>query len=187
MTTYLLPGEHLRCLARPHWIVLFRSSWWVFFVLGAAAVAALGLRAAPLPAGVGALAAAVLLFAFAAGTTAAGAAFLSWSSRFVVVTDMRAIQQSGVVRKRRTMIPLDRIQDVTTERGLFGTLLDYGDIIVTTAGLPVTAGSPRKKSAHEGLVARPSLVLPRVRSPEQVAQSLFKQPFRTKGALWEGE
>jgi len=181
MATSLLPGEHLRCLARPHWIVLIHSLLWVPLVLGAAVVLSLALQAAPPPAG--AAAPPVLLLALAISTTGTGVAFVSWSSRFVLVTDLRAIQQSGVVRKRRTMIPLDRIQDVTTERGLFGTLLGYGNIIVTTAGLPVAAPSPkrRRKSSGEELVARPSLVLPRVRSPEQVAQALFEHPFRAEG------
>ena len=106
-----------------------------------------------------------------------------------IVTDLRAIQQSGVVRKRRTMIPLDRIQDVSTERGLLGTLLDYGDIIVTTAGLPVGSADQKRRrtTGGEGMVARPSLVLPRVRAPEQVARSLFVHPFRTGEVSWEVE
>lgn len=180
MTTQLLPGESLRCLARPHWIVLARSVAWVPFLIAAGVVVTYGLRAAPLPARAGMLAAPVLLLAVATGTTWAAAAFVSWSSRFVLVTDLRAIEQSGVVRKRRTMIPLDRIQDVSTERGVFGALLDYGDVIVTTAGLPVAAGAPRRRLASrgEGMVARPSLVLPRVRAPEQVARSLFVRPSR---------
>ena len=184
MTTQLLPGEHLRCLARPHWIVLVRSLTWAPFVLAAAVTTAFALRAEPLSAGAAMLAAPVLLLAVATSTTAAAAAFLSWSSRFVLVTDLRAIQQSGVVRKRRTMIPLDRIQDVSTERGLLGTLLDYGDIIVTTAGLPVGSAEQkrRRRSGGEGLVARPSLVLPRVQAPEQVARSLFVNPSRTTEA-----
>ena len=186
MTTQLLPGEHLRCLARPHWIVLVRSLTWAPFVLAAAVTTAFALRAEPVSAGAAMLAAPVLLLAVATSTTAAAAAFLSWSSRFVLVTDLRAIQQSGVVRKRRTMIPLDRIQDVSTERGLLGTLLDYGDIIVTTAGLPVGSAEQkrrrRRRSGGEGLVARPSLVLPRVQAPEQVARSLFVNPSRTTEA-----
>jgi membrane protein YdbS with pleckstrin-like domain len=186
MTTKLLAGEHLRCLARPHWIVLVRSLAWVPFLLAAAGLMVVGLHAAPLPAGASLLATPILLLAVGTCTTGAGVAFISWSSRFVLVTDVRAIQQSGVVRKRRTMIPLDRIQDVSTERGLLGTLLDYGDIIVTTAGLPVAAASPKRrwKSGGEGMVARPSLVLPRVRAPEQVARSLFEQPFRRQGTSW---
>lgn len=138
---------------------------------------AFGLRAPFFPPGAAALGAPVLLLAVAISATRSGAAYISWSSRFVLVTDLRAIQQSGVVRKQRTMIPLDRIQDVSTERGLLGTLLDYGDITVTTAGLPVAAPASKRKrlTGREGMVARPSLVLARVRAPEEVAQSLFEQ------------
>lgn len=130
--------------------------------------------AVPLLRGARVLAPPAFLLTLAVSAGGAGAAFISWSSRFVLVTDRRAIQQSGVVRRRRTMIPLDRIQDVSTERGLLGALLDYGDIIVTTAGLPLSAPASRKRSSGEGMMARPSLVLARVRTPERVARSLFE-------------
>jgi membrane protein YdbS with pleckstrin-like domain len=174
--TELLPGEHVRCLARPHVIVLIQSLWWTPLVAGAAALLSVVLRLVPVR-GVGVLVAPAVLLALLIVATGAGAAYTSWSSRFVLVTDLRAIQQSGIVRRRRTMIPLDRIQDVTTRRGFVGTLLDYGDIIVTTAGLPVSASPAEKKIRGEGMVARPSLVLARVRSPERVARSLFQTPI----------
>ncbi|MGH7910537.1 MAG: PH domain-containing protein, partial [Candidatus Dormibacteraceae bacterium] len=69
---------------------------------------------------------------------------------------------------------LDRIQDVTTEQGFWGGALGYGDVLVTTAGW--AASGPARGSSPARVVppgGRPSLVLSRVRSPDQVAQSLF--------------
>lgn len=172
--TELLPGEHARCLARPHWVVLLRSLVWIPPVIGAGLLGSLALHlVAPAPEAE-VLAPPAFLLSLVVGTGGAGAAFLSWSSRFVLVTDRRAIQQSGIVRRRQTMIPLDRIQDVTTERGLLGALLDYGDIIVTTAGLPLAGPSPKRTSPGGATPPRPSLVLARVREPERVARSLFE-------------
>ncbi|MBO0745245.1 MAG: PH domain-containing protein [Candidatus Dormibacteraeota bacterium] len=171
--TELLPGERLRCVARPHWIVLVRSLGWIPPVVGAGVLVSLSLHAVPLLRGAEVWAPPVFLLGLVVGAGGAGGAFVSWSSRFVLVTDRRAIQQSGVVRRRRTMIPLDRIQDVTTERGLLGALLGYGDIIVTTAGLPLRAPARERNARNERAVARPSLVLGRVRTPDLVARSLF--------------
>lgn len=166
--TKLLPGERLRCLARPHWIVLARSLVWSPAPLLAVVVPAVAARALPVPAGLALLVPPALLLGLAAGAGAAGAGHIAWASRFVLVTDRRAAQQSGIPRRRRTMVPLDRIQDVTTARGPLGTLLGYGDINVTTAGLP-----------------RPSLVLTRVRAPSrshEPSSPATQPPIRTERA-----
>ena len=91
MTVELLPGEHLRCLARPHWIVLFRSLLWVALPLGGAIAVSVALQAVPALAASAFLAPPAVMLALVISAGGAGAAFISWSSRFVLITDLRAI------------------------------------------------------------------------------------------------
>jgi uncharacterized membrane protein YdbT with pleckstrin-like domain len=109
---------------RKHWIVLAKGLA-VPVVVGAAVL----VFAAPLG-GIWVLAALVL----AAAGLRAGWVMLVWAVATVTVTEERVIIKEGVLIRKTKVIPLDRIQDVSTRQNLFGQLLDYGSLEIDTAG-----------------------------------------------------
>lgn len=117
-------GEHILIpLIHKHWIVLAKG------------------LAIPLVVGMPLL---VLALVFAGGLIAAtvlavmGLAtvwvWLHWAWATVTVTDERVIVKEGVLVRRTKVIPLDRVQDVSTLQNLFGQLLGYGSLEIDTAG-----------------------------------------------------
>ena len=51
----------------------------------------------------------------------------------IAITDRRVMSKSGVLRTEVKTTPLDKVNNVNVKQSLFGNLLDYGDIEVTTA------------------------------------------------------
>lgn len=111
-------------LTRKHWIVLAKGLA-VPVVVGAAVL----VFAAPVS-GLWVLAAVVLV----ATGLRAGWVVLVWAVATVTVTEERVIIKEGVLVRKTKVIPLDRIQDVSTRQNLFGQLLDYGSLEIDTAG-----------------------------------------------------
>lgn len=64
----------------------------------------------------------------------AGWVWINWVAAEITLTDQRVIQEAGVLVRSSQVIPLDRVQDVTTVQSLLGRLLDYGTVEVDTAG-----------------------------------------------------
>ena len=60
--------------------------------------------------------------------------WLNWSAASLTVTDQRVILEEGIVIRTSKVIPLDRVQDVSTRQNLFGRVLDYGSVEIDTAG-----------------------------------------------------
>src|SRR5262249_33404993 len=50
------------------------------------------------------------------------------------VTDQRVILEQGIFVRTTKVIPLDRVQDVSTTQRLVGRILDYGSVEIDTAG-----------------------------------------------------
>jgi membrane protein YdbS with pleckstrin-like domain len=51
----------------------------------------------------------------------------------IAITDRRVMSKSGWLRTEVKVTPLDKVNNVNVRQSLFGNLLDYGDIEVTTA------------------------------------------------------
>lgn len=51
----------------------------------------------------------------------------------IAITDRRVMSKSGILRTEVKVTPLDKVNNVNVKQSLFGNLLDYGDIEVTTA------------------------------------------------------
>jgi uncharacterized membrane protein YdbT with pleckstrin-like domain len=60
--------------------------------------------------------------------------YLEWSSRSLTVTDQRVILEVGLLTRSSKVIPLDRVQDVSTTQNLIGRLLNYGLVEIDAAG-----------------------------------------------------
>jgi len=66
--------------------------------------------------------------------------WIRWSATAFTVTDQRVILDSGVFSRSSKVIPIDRVQDVSTRRSVAGRLLGYGTVEIDAAG---AAGAER--------------------------------------------
>jgi uncharacterized membrane protein YdbT with pleckstrin-like domain len=132
MPKQLLMGESLALppLHR-HWILLVRG------ILPVSVVAALFLLLVDvvlrtvLP---GDLRLVATLAAVAVVGLVAIVVWLRWMEDSLTVTDQRVILEEGVFRRTSRVIPLDRVQDVSTSQTLVGRLLGYGTVEIDAAG-----------------------------------------------------
>jgi uncharacterized membrane protein YdbT with pleckstrin-like domain len=132
MPTRLLTSERLLLPPlRRHWILLVRglAPPLLAAALGVAVVDVLarGLLPADLRLVL------TLGIAAAVGLSAIGV-WLRWEGDSLTVTDQRVILEEGVLRRTSTVIPLDRVQDVSTVQTLVGRILDYGTVEIDAAG-----------------------------------------------------
>lgn len=118
------PGEHvLLPIIHKHWMMIAREL---------AIPAAVGIPLLLLALAIGSgLAVTVVLAGFG---LAAIWAWLHWAWATVTVTDERVIIKRGVVVRTTQVIPLDRVQDVSTRQNLVGQVLGYGSLVIDTAG-----------------------------------------------------
>jgi uncharacterized membrane protein YdbT with pleckstrin-like domain len=125
---YLLPGENLVVTVHRHWILLARS----LLLPALLVVAVLVLTVAV------SLPAEVRLLVTLAGLAVAGlwmiVGWVRWSSTSLTVTDHRVVLESGILSRESKVVPLDRIQDVSTRQSLAGRLFGYGTVEIDAAG-----------------------------------------------------
>ena len=79
--------------------------------------------------------------------------WLQWNAALLTVTDQRVIVEEGIFQRSSKVIPLDRVQDVSTKQTLVGRMLDYGLVEIDAAGSSET--------------------FPYVRSPEMLRDQVF--------------
>ena len=60
--------------------------------------------------------------------------WVRWSSISLTVTDHRVLLESGILSRESKVIPLDRVQDVSTRQSLAGRLFGYGTVEIDAAG-----------------------------------------------------
>jgi uncharacterized membrane protein YdbT with pleckstrin-like domain len=111
-----------------HWIVLARS----LLLPALLVVAVLAFTVAV------SLPAEVRLLVTLGGLAVAGlwmiVGWVRWSSTSLTVTDHRVVLESGILSRESKVIPLDRIQDVSTRQSLAGRLFGYGTVEIDAAG-----------------------------------------------------
>jgi uncharacterized membrane protein YdbT with pleckstrin-like domain len=59
--------------------------------------------------------------------------YLYWVNKIYMVTNRRVLKLEGVFTKSHRDASLDKINDMSLEQGLFGRLLGYGDLGISTA------------------------------------------------------
>jgi len=60
--------------------------------------------------------------------------FLDWICINYYLTNLRLIEERGIIGKRIMSIPLDKVQDVTCKFGILGRIFGFGDIEIQSAG-----------------------------------------------------
>ncbi len=76
-----------------------------------------------------------------------GIRYAAWATTNFVVTTDRVIYRSGVLRKRSIEIPLDRINTVVSNQGVFERMIGAGDIEIESAGATPSVFTDIRKPA----------------------------------------
>ncbi|MDH3755166.1 MAG: PH domain-containing protein, partial [Acidimicrobiia bacterium] len=119
-------GEELLLDLRPHWWYIAPSA----ALLGAAAILAVVVLTATDNGPVRVLVGLLLLLALGGFVVR----YVRWAGINFVVTSGRVISRTGVIAKKGIEIPLDRINTVFFNQGLFERLIGAGDLGIESAG-----------------------------------------------------
>ena len=97
--------------------------------------------------------------------------YLVWTYTHFVLTDRRVISRSGIVSKRGTEIPLERINNIDFHQGLLLRVIGAGDLDIESAG--------KDGQSH----------FDNVRHPDMVQQEVYRQMEANarRQASWSGE
>jgi membrane protein YdbS with pleckstrin-like domain len=127
-TRLLLEGESVHVDLRPH--------WWYFVgpVAAGFPVVALGYGVLQLEGDVGQLAAWAYLALVLAWALWLGARLARWATTHFVVTSDRIVYRTGVLSKHGRDIPLERVNDITSNQTLFERMIGAGDLLIESAG-----------------------------------------------------
>jgi len=60
--------------------------------------------------------------------------FLDWTCTKYYLTNLRLVEERGIIGKRIMSIWLDKVQDVTCKFGILGRIFGFGDIEIESAG-----------------------------------------------------
>jgi uncharacterized membrane protein YdbT with pleckstrin-like domain len=60
--------------------------------------------------------------------------FFDWLCVNYYLTNLRLIEERGIIGKRIIFIPLDMVQDVTCRFGILGRVFGFGDLEIESAG-----------------------------------------------------
>ena len=128
MSEHLLPGENLVLKRHRHWVVAVKSMALPVLIVVAAVLAAF-LSIIPSDARL----LAVLVALGIAGLSAI-VVYIRWSAASFTLTNQRVLLAYGVFSRSSKVIPIDRVQDVSTQQNLLGRALGYGRVEIDAAG-----------------------------------------------------
>jgi uncharacterized membrane protein YdbT with pleckstrin-like domain len=162
----LIENEELIVELRPHWIALVGPVA-VTVLLVAGWVGALAfapddglLRSVTIWGGTGL---AILLFVFYPVRK-----FIAWVTSYFVVTSDRVIHREGWVAKRSMEIPLEAINDVRFNQGVFERMIGAGDLVISSAS----------EFGRQ--------VFGDIRNPEEVQKTIYEQGELNKERMYRG-
>ncbi len=97
--------------------------------------------------------------------------YLVWTYTHFVLTDRRVISRSGIVSKRGTEIPLERVNNIDFHQNIFLRMIGAGDLDIESAG--------RDGQSH----------FDNVRHPDMVQQEIYRQMEANarRQASWSGQ
>lgn len=128
----LVPGETIVYRARYHWIIYRTALLLLFLAVLLAASAIYAAKVSPDEEIAKYTAMASVGFLVLAGIAALMKRIHASSIEFVV-TNRRVIRKAGILAREIEQAPLEKIQDITVEQGLWGRLLNFGTVSLETA------------------------------------------------------
>lgn len=143
-------GETVVLDLKPHWWF-----FWKHIVAGAGVLVLLVLWIGPLDRGSWARWPLVLLIVGYLGWVVVQ--YLTWTYTHFVLTDRRVISRSGIVSKRGTEIPLERINNIDFSQRIWERVIGAGDLSIESAG--------KDGQSH----------FENVRHPDMVQQEIYRQ------------
>lgn len=162
----LIEGEELVLDLRPHWIALvWPSIVTVLLVVGygfALAYAPDDGFGRSLVVWGGLIVAVALFVVFALRR------FVAWATSNFAVTSDRVIHREGFIAKRSMEIPLEAINDVRFQQGVFERIVGAGDLIIQSA-------SEYGRN-----------VFSNIRNPEHVQRVIYQQGEANKKRMYQG-
>jgi uncharacterized membrane protein YdbT with pleckstrin-like domain len=158
MSDHLLPGESVVLKRHRHWIVAAKAMVLPVLLVIAAVLAAF-LSFIPSDYRIIAVLAAVALAGLWAITV-----YLRWTAASFTLTNQRVLLAYGIVSRSSKVIPIDRVQDVSTRQSLIGRVFGYGRVEIDAAG---AAGAE---------------VLDHIPDPDGFRDQVFVQSGRLRGA-----
>ena len=139
----LISGERIVMIGRVSWwTIVPRTLLIIAVLLVSGIIAAMFHRAVP----VFWLAAAVIGFVLWAALVATQVFRVLTTE--IAITDRRVISKTGLLRTEIKVTPLDKVNNVNVKQSMFGNILDYGDVEVTTATADVNDNHFVKSLAH---------------------------------------
>ena len=143
-------GETVVLDLKPHWWF-----FWKHILVGGGLLIVLGVWIGPLDSKNWAkipLAVAILVYvAFVI------VKYLTWTYTHFVLTDRRVISRSGIISKRGTEVPLDRVNNIDFSQKFWERLIGAGDLAIESAG--------KDGQSH----------FQNVRHPDMVQQEVYRQ------------
>jgi uncharacterized membrane protein YdbT with pleckstrin-like domain len=124
----MLPGENLVMKRHRHWIVAVKAMALPVLIVVLGVLLAL-LSFIPRDYRIIAVLVAVALAGIWAITV-----YLRWTAASFTLTNQRVLLDYGVFSRSSKVIPIDRVQDVTTRQNLLGRILGYGRVEIDAAG-----------------------------------------------------
>ena len=126
---FLLPKERVIFKTNPHWLFVVAPE------VGLVIVGILILKYLPLflPEQIPSSRWLLVLFG-AAWSFVMVVTFLHWICIKYYLTNLRLIEERGIIGKRIMSIWLDKVQDVTCKFGILGRIFGFGDIEIESAG-----------------------------------------------------
>src|SRR4051812_19546816 len=142
-------GETLVLDLKPHWWF-----FWKHILAGLVVFAVVLLYLGPLYFELGKVPVAIGVLVYAGFVVEK---YFAWTYTHFVLTDRRVISRSGIVSKRGTEIPLDRINNIDFHQRIWERVIGAGDLDIESAG--------RDGQSH----------FENVRHPDMVQQEIYRQ------------
>ena len=127
----LLPGENVVLKQHRHWVMPVQSMALPVLLLVAIVLGADVLFRDRLSSDVKLI---LTLLGFAIAGFWAVVTWIRWGATAFTITNQRVILDSGVFSRSSKVIPIDRVQDVSTRRSVMGRILGYGTVEIDAAG-----------------------------------------------------
>ncbi|MGC9961208.1 MAG: PH domain-containing protein [Acidimicrobiales bacterium] len=124
----LAPGEEIVLETHPNWSILVPRVSLFLLVVAACVAVVVAWTSAPLWVGYALLALSGLFLLYVL------AKVVMWRSTSLVLTNLRVVYRTGVIRRLGREIPLDRVQDVTYVQSIVERLVGAGSLTIQSAG-----------------------------------------------------
>lgn len=125
----LMPNEKVMYRTSLHWITfLMPAVFTLLFLFMALAISTTGEPGS----GMAGIVILILLLPFAGLLFLAR--FITWKTSEFAVTNQRLIVKVGWIRRNTLELLLKKVEAVSVDQGIFGRMLDYGNIVVTGTG-----------------------------------------------------